>query len=394
MVYATTRAPGDTRPGILIIGHIDTVHPVGTLGENPCRIEGDRLYGPGSYDMKAGIVLALAGLTGLAAPGATRLPIDFLMVPDEETGSHASREHIEHLAKQAKYGLVCEPARPNGGKCVTARKGTGMLRLGVKGRPAHAGMAHEKGRSAIREMAHQVLALENMTDYARGVTVSVGTIAGGTVTNTVPAQCRCVVDFRVPDMGAAEDVLRRMRQLCAVGPDVELDIDVELNRPPMVKTAESAALLELAQAMPARPLPARRRPHDRRRQRRQLHFRAGRAHPRRPGRRRRRRPHPARIHPDLDAGYARQVLAFVAAGFGVVRPVSDARRQSGFSGCLTPEGLFVQQRLQHPQPLFGAHGGGGGVFGDAGLGQAHFFDEARGFADAVLARAAAFAAPA
>ncbi|QWF50673.1 M20 family metallopeptidase [Bordetella hinzii] len=247
MVYATTRAPGDTRPGILIIGHIDTVHPVGTLGENPCRIEDDRLYGPGSYDMKAGIVLALAGLTGLTAPGATRLPIDFLMVPDEETGSHASREHIEHLAKQAKYGLVCEPARPNGGKCVTARKGTGMLRLGVKGRPAHAGMAHEKGRSAIREMAHQVLALENMTDYARGVTVSVGTIAGGTVTNTVPAHCSCVVDFRVPDMGAAEDVLRRMRQLCAVGPDVELDIDVELNRPPMVKTPESAALLELAQ---------------------------------------------------------------------------------------------------------------------------------------------------
>lgn len=247
MVYATTRAPGDTRPGILIIGHIDTVHPVGTLGENPCRIEDDRLYGPGSYDMKAGIVLALAGLTGLTAPGATRLPIDFLMVPDEETGSHASREHIEHLAKQAKYGLVCEPARPNGGKCVTARKGTGMLRLGVKGRPALAGMAHEKGRSAIREMAHQVLALENMTDYARGVTVSVGTIAGGTVTNTVPAHCRCVVDFRVPDMGAAEDVLRRMRQLCAVGPDVELDIDVELNRPPMVKTPESAALLELAQ---------------------------------------------------------------------------------------------------------------------------------------------------
>jgi glutamate carboxypeptidase len=247
MVYATTRAPGDTRPGILIIGHIDTVHPVGTLGENPCRIEDDRLYGPGSYDMKAGIVLALAGLTGLTAPGATRLPIDFLMVPDEETGSHASREHIEHLAKQAKYGLVCEPARPNGGKCVTARKGTGMLRLGVKGRLAHAGMAHEKGRSAIREMAHQVLALENMTDYARGVTVSVGTIAGGTVTNTVPAHCRCVVDFRVPDMGAAEDVLRRMRQLCAVGPDVELDIDVELNRPPMVKTPESAALLELAQ---------------------------------------------------------------------------------------------------------------------------------------------------
>lgn len=247
MVYATTRKPGDTTPGILILAHIDTVHPVGTLGENPCRIEDDRLYGPGSYDMKAGIVLALAGLRGLTGENGTRLPIDFLMVPDEETGSHASREHIEHFAKQAKYGLVCEPARPNGGKCVTARKGTGMLRLGVKGRPAHAGMQHEKGRSAIREMAHQVLELEGITDYTRGITVSVGTIAGGTVTNTVPANCRCVVDFRVPDMGAADYVLRRMRELCAVTPDVELDIDVELNRPPMVKTAESAALLELAQ---------------------------------------------------------------------------------------------------------------------------------------------------
>lgn len=246
LLYATNRAEGDARPGILVLAHLDTVHPIGTLEDNPIRIEGDKLYGPGGYDMKAGIYLALSAMTGLAEPGATRLPIDFLMVPDEETGSHASRQHIERLARNARYGLVCEPARANGGKCVTARKGTGMLRLGVKGRPAHAGVQHQLGRSAIREMAHQVLALEAMTDYERGVTVSVGTISGGTATNTVPAQCRCVVDFRVPDMGAAEDVLRRMRQLCAVGPDVELDIDVELNRPPMVKDAAVTALLELA----------------------------------------------------------------------------------------------------------------------------------------------------
>ncbi|ARP97234.1 peptidase [Bordetella genomosp. 13] len=246
LLYATNRAEGDTRPGILVLAHLDTVHPIGTLDDNPIRIEGDKLYGPGGYDMKAGIYLVLSAMTGLAEPGATRLPIDFLMVPDEETGSHASRQHIERFARNARYGLVCEPARANGGKCVTARKGTGMLRLGVKGRPAHAGVQHQLGRSAIREMAHQVLALEAMTDYERGVTVSVGTISGGTATNTVPAQCRCVVDFRVPDMGAAEDVLRRMRQLCAVGPDVELDIDVELNRPPMVKDAAVTALLELA----------------------------------------------------------------------------------------------------------------------------------------------------
>ncbi len=248
LVCASNRATGDDRPGILILGHLDTVHPVGTLQENPCRIEGDRLYGPGTYDMKAGIYLALAALMDLAEPGATPLPVDFLMVPDEETGSHASRASIEQYAARARYGLVCEPARPNGGRCVTARKGTGMLRLNVKGRPAHAGMQHEKGRSAIREMAHQVLALEGMTDYERGVTVSVGTISGGTVTNTVPAQCGCVVDFRVPDMEAAQAVLSRMRGLSAVGPDVELDIDAQLNRPPMVKTEASMALLRMAQA--------------------------------------------------------------------------------------------------------------------------------------------------
>ena len=248
LVYATNRAEGDERPGVLILGHLDTVHPVGTLQENPCRVEGDRLYGPGSYDMKSGVYLALTALGELSAADSTRLPIDFLMVPDEETGSHASRPYIEKYAANARYALVAEPARANGGRCVTARKGTGMLRLGVKGRPSHAGMQHEKGRSAIREMAHQVLALEAMTDYDRGVTVSVGTIAGGTVTNTVPAFCRCVVDFRVPDMEAADDVLNRMNGLKAVGPDVELDIDVELNRPPMVRNDAAVALLGKAQS--------------------------------------------------------------------------------------------------------------------------------------------------
>ena len=248
LVYATNRAEGDERPGVLILGHLDTVHPVGTLQENPCRVDGDRLYGPGSYDMKSGVYLALTALGELSAADSTRLPIDFLMVPDEETGSHASRPYIEKYAANARYALVAEPARANGGRCVTARKGTGMLRLGVKGRPSHAGMQHEKGRSAIREMAHQVLALEAMTDYDRGVTVSVGTIAGGTVTNTVPAFCRCVVDFRVPDMEAADDVLNRMNGLKAVGPDVELDIDVELNRPPMVRNDAAVALLGKAQS--------------------------------------------------------------------------------------------------------------------------------------------------
>jgi glutamate carboxypeptidase len=122
-----------------------------------------------------------------------------------------------------------------------------MTRLVVQGRPAHAGVDHDKGRSAIREMAHQVLALEAITDYARGITVNVGTIRGGTVTNTVPSRCEAMVDFRVPDTDAADHVLSRMRALKPVGADVTVDVEVELNRPPMVKTPAVAELLARAQ---------------------------------------------------------------------------------------------------------------------------------------------------
>jgi glutamate carboxypeptidase len=251
LLHISNRAAGDSRAGILILGHLDTVHPFGTLQQNACRIEGDKLYGPGGYDMKGGAYLVLTALGELATPGSTALPVDFLLVPDEETGSHQSRAAIERYARQARYALVAEPARADAGKCVTARKGTGMLRLKVQGRPAHAGVDHDKGRSAIREMAHQVLALEALTDYARGITVNVGTIMGGTVTNTVPSQCQAMVDFRVPDMRAAEDMLARMRALKPVGPGVSVDIDVELNRPPMVKTDAVADLLARAQTWAA-----------------------------------------------------------------------------------------------------------------------------------------------
>lgn len=244
LVHVTNRADGDTRSGLLLLGHIDTVHPHGTLQTNPCRIEDDKLYGPGSFDMKGGNFLALTALGEFSKPGSSPMPVDFLLVPDEEVGSHASREHIEAFAKRAVYTLVPEPARPNGGRCVTGRKGTGMLKLVITGRPSHAGMAHEKGRSAIREMAHQILALESMTDYSRGITVSVGTISGGTVTNTVPSHCEIKADFRVPDEAAGQEVLAKMRALKPVDPYVTLDIDVELNRPAMVKSPAADKLLD------------------------------------------------------------------------------------------------------------------------------------------------------
>jgi len=244
MIVATNRAPGDTRTGLLLLAHIDSVHPIGTLKTNPCRIEDDKLYGPGAFDMKGGAFLALTALGEFATPNSTKLPVDFLLVPDEEVGSHASRPAIEAHARRARYTLVCEPARPNGGKCVTARKGTGMTKLTVTGRPSHAGMAHEKGRSAIREMAHQIIALEAMTDYARGITVSVGTISGGTVTNTVPSHCEVMVDFRIPDEAAGKEIEARMLSLKPVDPDTTLAIEVELNRPAMVKTPAAQALLD------------------------------------------------------------------------------------------------------------------------------------------------------
>lgn len=247
LLHIHNRAQGDTRPGILVLAHYDTVHPVGVLQQNPLRLEGDRLYGPGIYDMKAGICMALTGLAQAQDGTGTRLPVDLLISPDEETGSHLSRTAIEDFAGRSKYALVCEPARAEHGRCVTARKGTGFITLKTRGRPAHAGVQHQKGRNAIEEMAHHILALQAMTDYDRGITVNVGTITGGTTPNVVPEYCQVRVDFRVPDPEAIDELREKVETLRAVVPDVQLDVVFELNRPPMPRTPGTAALLERCQ---------------------------------------------------------------------------------------------------------------------------------------------------
>ena len=165
ILHISHRKAGDTRKAALIIGHMDTVHPVGTLERNPCRVEGDRMYGPGGYDMKAGLYLALKAFGEVAASGQLARPIDMLLVPDEETGSHASRATIEAMASDAAYALVAEPARAERGMCVTARKGLGIMRLLVCGHPSHAGVAHQKrpqrhsrnGASSIETRSHDRL---------------------------------------------------------------------------------------------------------------------------------------------------------------------------------------------------------------------------------------------
>jgi glutamate carboxypeptidase len=235
--------------GIVILSHIDTVHPVGTLrGALPFRRDGDRLYGPGLFDMKGGAYLALEAFRQVARANSAKLPVTYVFTPDEEVGSPTSRHIIEREAKGARYVLVTEPAR-DGGKVVTARKGVGRFEMKTIGVPAHSGARHQDGRSAIKEMARQILAIEGMTDYGRGVTTTVGVIAGGTAPNVVPQHCRITVDLRVRDVAAGEEFAAKILGLTPFDPGVKLEVTGGMNRPPFEKSAAIDVLFRHAQAV-------------------------------------------------------------------------------------------------------------------------------------------------
>ncbi len=243
---------GGDGPGILVLSHMDTVHDVGTLaGPLPFRVEGDIAYGPGIYDMKGGAYLALAAMRHLRRLGReTALPIRHLFVSEEEVGSPTSREVIEREAKRAKYVLVTEPAR-EGGKVVTARKGVGRFELKLIGRPAHSGARHQDGRSALKELARQILDLEAMTDYARGVTVNVGLAGGGSRANVVAAEAFAEIDMRVPNPEIGDEMVAKVLALKAYDPDVKLVISGGMNRPGYEKSAEIEALFQTARGVAA-----------------------------------------------------------------------------------------------------------------------------------------------
>jgi glutamate carboxypeptidase len=242
---------GGDGPGILVLSHLDTVHPVGTLARFPFRVEGDRAYGPGIYDMKGGAYIALAAFRSLAQAGVRPpLPVRFLIVSDEEIGSPTSRALIEEAGRKAKYVLVTEPSR-DGGKVVTARKGTGRFTITAHGRPAHSGSRPEDGRSAIGEIARQVLDIEKLADRARGITTNVGLIRGGTAANVVPAECAIEVDFRVATTADAEHMVRTLGSRTPHNRDVRLVIEGRLNRPPFEKTPAIDALFERARQIAA-----------------------------------------------------------------------------------------------------------------------------------------------
>ena len=242
--------PATGAPGILVLSHLDTVHPVGTLAEHlPARVDGDRLYGPGVYDMKGGAHLALQAFKAAAKGGEARLPLTFLFTPDEEIGSPTTRALIEEMGRTSAYVLVTEPAR-DGGRIVTARKGVGRFDVHVEGRPSHAGSRHEAGRNAIREAARQILEIESLTDYVRGVTTTVGLISGGTAENVIPQHCRFTVDLRVTSVEDGEAYETLILNL--VGhEDFRLTVTGGMNRPPYEKTEGVAKLYGHARALAA-----------------------------------------------------------------------------------------------------------------------------------------------
>jgi glutamate carboxypeptidase len=235
--------------GIVILSHIDTVHPVGTLnGALPFRRDGDRLYGPGLFDMKGGAYLALEAFRQVARSKSAKLPVTFVFTPDEEVGSPTSRDIIEREARRARYVLVTEPAR-DGGKIVTARKGVGRFEVRAIGVPAHSGARHQDGRSAIKEMARQILAIEGMTDYARGVTTTVGIITGGTAPNVIPQHCHITVDLRVRDVAAGAEFEAKILALEPFDKGVKLEVTGGMNRPPFEKSAAIDVLFRHAQGI-------------------------------------------------------------------------------------------------------------------------------------------------
>jgi len=236
---------------VLLLGHIDTVWPAGTLARRPFRAEGGRLYGPGVFDMKAG--LALAGLAVKAlAQESDGLPgvVVLLVTADEETGSAASRGIIEAEARVSDAALVLEPALP-GGALKTRRKGCGEFVLRVSGRAAHAGIEPELGASAISELARQILRIEALRDAAAGTAVNVGVVRGGSRPNVVAADAEAMIDVRVASAAEATRVTAALLALKPVDPGTQVAVAGGIDRPPMERSAAGAALFAVAQAVAA-----------------------------------------------------------------------------------------------------------------------------------------------
>jgi glutamate carboxypeptidase len=245
------RSLGEGGRQILLLGHFDTVWPVGQLARMPLKREAGRLHGPGVFDMKAGIGLATLATRALL----DREPLDgcqvvMLWTTDEEIGSKTSRALIEAEAVRSEAVLVFEPSLP-GGALKTSRKGVGQFEMIARGVSAHAGLDPGKGVSAIRELARQIIAIDDLQDPANGVTLTAGIVSGGTRVNVVPAEARATIDARAITRADADRVQRTMRALTAQIPGATLEVTGGFDRPPLERTAAVEQLFNEAKAVAA-----------------------------------------------------------------------------------------------------------------------------------------------
>lgn len=241
-VVIARAGPANNQPPVLVLSHVDTVHPIGTIERDlPLCREGERLYGPGALDMKGGAVMGLVAFRAAVADDALRRPVIYMFTPDEEIGAIHTRGLIEEMAEGVSHVLVTEPARP-GGRVVTARRGSGRYDVYLRGIPAHSGSGQEIGRSAIREAAHQILRIEGAADPDRGISVTVGLIKGGTASNTIPEHAWFNVDFRITHPEDADRMDAFIRGLEPVDRDVAITVEGCITRPPYGKSPGIAEL--------------------------------------------------------------------------------------------------------------------------------------------------------
>jgi glutamate carboxypeptidase len=243
------RSKSPSAQPLLLLGHLDTVWPIGTLRSMPWRIADGRLAGPGILDMKAGVAMAFTAIEMLAEASLLQREIILLLNPDEEVGSPVSRPITERLAAQSAAVYVLEPAKGLAYK--TARKGTGNWRIDVTGVAAHAGLDFEKGASAIRELARFIESVSNFTDLPRGLTVTVGTVGGGSATTVIPAHAWAEIDVRIARKTDGPRIERRFASLKTADPRCSLTLTGSINRPPMERTRGTVQLYRRAQALAA-----------------------------------------------------------------------------------------------------------------------------------------------
>ncbi len=243
--------PREQAPGkpVLLLGHLDTVWPIGTLRSMPCRIAEGRLWGPGTLDMKAGVALALTALEMLTEADLIQQEVILLLNSDEEIGSPVSRPITEALARQCAAVFVLEPAQGLAYK--TARKGTGNWRIDIRGVAAHAGVDFEKGVSALRELSRVIDTVSSWTDLKRGLTVSVGVAGGGSKTNVIPAEAFAEVDVRIARIADGPRIERKFASLKAADRRCSLNITGGINRPPMERTRGTVQLFNRARLLAA-----------------------------------------------------------------------------------------------------------------------------------------------